>query len=84
MKLKPCPCCGNANLYKGHINATTMGVECMDITNAGWGCGLSLGVGFTSGVEMKRGEGFPKYKSRLLAEAVKRWNRRVTLKSTQV
>lgn len=29
MRPSPCPCCGNTDLYTGHLSASRMGVQCL-------------------------------------------------------
>lgn len=75
---KPCPCCGNAELYTGHLDGTSMGVKCMrwvPKTSQIKGCGLRLKVNYPE--YMPRGiSSLKALDAYLLAEAVKRWDRR--------
>ena len=38
-KPKPCPCCGNTNLYTGHLSSNVLGVCCWRYGN---GCNLRI------------------------------------------
>ena len=42
-QIKPCPCCGNKNLYAGKLNAAKVGICCLKDLG---GCGLELGIDY--------------------------------------
>lgn len=71
MRLKPCPCCGNKNLYMGHLCATSLGVVCWA---HGGGCGLSMRVEFPD--KLKKPRTLKQVEHGCLRKAVKLWNRR--------
>ena len=75
MKPLPCPCCGNKNLYTGHLSSTVMGVQCLPEWEAGSGCGLSLGIHFEQ-ISFIKGKSYKHHFNRLLKEAISRWNKR--------
>lgn len=85
MKPKPCPLCGNNDLYIGTMSAHTQGVQCMFQNEKGQikGCRLKI--------ERTYPETFPKYtenlplekalgliRQRTLLKAIKAWNKRTT------
>ena len=71
IEIKPCPCCGNMDLYLGHESAMSWGVRCW---GHGGGCGLSMVVEMSDyiGLRLK-----PKnVEEECLMAAVAKWNRR--------
>lgn len=76
-KPKPCPCCGNQNLYTGHLEATQLGVWCFGMVEGKLiGCGLqihrSVPETWPKGVQtLKQLDAY------LLEKAVAAWNKRV-------
>ena len=69
--VKPCPCCGNKDLYLGHTSAFTLGVVCW---SHGGGCGLKMEVELPERV--KRGKTLQQVECDCLEQAVKLWDRR--------
>jgi len=76
LKVLPCPCCGNENLYVGKLMSVTLGVECNRALD---GCGISLGRVYPRRMPkgLKTLEELDRY---MLKQAVRAWNRRFTVK----
>ena len=73
-ELEPCPCCGNDDLYVGHLASTNMGVHCWLIN--GNGCNLQLPVDMFSNPVRNKIRTIAAREDAAAKEAVRRWNRR--------
>ena len=73
VQLKPCPCCGNRDLYIGHESCDTMAVVCW---GHGGGCGLRLPVCYPD--TLKKAKTLEQVSEDCLMKAAKLWNRRVS------
>ena len=73
--LKPCPFCGNTNLYAGPNDAHSYGIQCVIFEkDAGW-CGAKIKVDLP-GYWPKGVEGMQALYVWCLNKAVRKWNRR--------
>jgi len=73
MKLKPCPCCGNTNLFVGCETSSSMAVVCWSYEG---GCGLRMYVNWMDRIGKSK-KTFKQLQHEALREAVRRWNKRV-------
>ena len=73
MKLKPCPFCGNENLYTGHNDGTSMQVCCWKVDG---GCGARMKEEYPVNMpkSCKTLDDVARFS---LKKAATRWNRRV-------
>ena len=69
MKIEPCPCCGNKNLYSGATSCNSQGVICWP---HGGGCGLTMSVSYPNFTKL----GVKEMEAKTLAKAISRWNKR--------
>jgi hypothetical protein len=69
---KPCPFCGNPNVYKGITSAITYGVRCQAFTG---GCGAELSVEMPDETpEFLQGCTAKEFHLACIGEAIKLWN----------
>ena len=76
VELEACPCCGNTDLYAGHVSSCVMGVQCCVHRH---GCGLQMSVSADEVWDnVKPGDSRMQrtFKSAMRL-AARRWNRRV-------
>lgn len=72
MDVKPCPLCGNDQIYQGHTCAQSMGVICFD-------CHLELANPIPNEiikVKTTMQEAIKDLEEKTLEEAIRMWNRR--------
>ena len=70
-KPRPCPCCGNENLYVGHESSDEMAVVCW---RYGGGCGLRMVVPYPD--ELRKARSMLVLDGELKKKAIRLWNRR--------
>ena len=71
IKILACPCCGNRNLYHGHMSSDSFGIDCW---TSGFGCGLQIEVRLP--YDNPKHRTLKQLEKDCLKEAAKRWNRR--------
>lgn len=77
MNVKPCPCCGNTDLYTACLGAMRFGVKCLSFDDKGniSGCGLEMG----KTIPDRRPKGCKTLKDTenwTLRQAIAAWNKR--------
>ena len=85
MKPKPCPLCGNNDLYVGPMSCNTQGVQCMFKNEKGQikGCRLKIERPYPVYIpentkHMSIEERWQEVEKRTLLKAIKAWNKRTT------